>query len=351
MLDSLHVTKRPQPSQSSLFGEPESAEAVEPTQPSSDGGSGRIAVTDEQHDLESLKQLLEATGDFKVLRRSGTSALLRPLQPLPTGGVKRGIYLDVETTGLDPADPIIELGMVLFEYLEDGRIVRLVEEFDEFEDPGRPIPTEIVELTGITDEMVAGRSIDDQRVASLAADCDIVIAHNALFDRPIVEKRFSLFASLPWACSVADIDWQRAGMRTRKLEYLAMSRGFFFDSHRAINDCLAGVELLAGRLTAADETTTLANLLVNSRQETVRLWAERSPFESKDLLKERRYRWNPDAKLWWRDLVAGEHEAELEWLEATVYRRRHPLPYYGFDATSRYSRRLPLAPTAHTSRR
>jgi len=43
----------------------------------------------------------------------------------------------------------------------------------------------------------------------------------------------------------------------------------------------------------------------------VRLWAVGSPFDSKDLLKSRSYRWKAGAKTWWRDVASDEHEAEL----------------------------------------
>lgn len=302
-------------------------------------------------ELERLKEILENSGDYKVLRRSGATREFTKPELTASNEALRAIYVDVETTGLDGDDAIIELGMVVFEYDEHGHVLRVVSELDQFEDPGRPLPREIVELTGITDEQVRGRRIDDAMVAEIAAGANLVIAHNAGFDRPLVEKRFPFFKSLAWACSVADVDWHRAGIRDRKLEYLAMARGFFFDSHRAINDCLAGVELLAGVLAADADATALSSLITNSRRESVRLWAESSPFESKELLKGRKYRWNPAAKLWWRDLAADAHDAELDWLAASVYARRLPLPYFTVDATLRYSRRLPGAPPRDAPRR
>ena len=306
--------------------------------------SGAEAMTSSPEELERLKEILESSGNYRVLRRSGATRVFTPTDSAAVDGLHRGVYLDVETTGLDSSDKIIELGLVVFEYDATGTVYRVVDELDEFEDPGRPLPQAIVELTGITDEQVRGRSISDTEVARVAAGADLVIAHNAGFDRPIVEKRFPFFKAAAWACSVMDVDWSRAGIRNRKLEYLAMMRGFYFDSHRAINDCLAGVELLSSALAPEAEETALANLLANARREGVRLWAESSPFESKDLLKSRKYRWNATAKTWWRDLFADEHDAELDWLAGSVYPQRRALPYLRVDATLRYSSRLPGAP-------
>jgi len=294
-------------------------------------------------ELERFKEILESTGDYRVLRRSGA---VRDFYPSSTGNgsLLRGVYLDVETTGLESADLIIELGLVVFEYDLRGRIYRVVDELDEFEDPGRPLPREIVQLTGIHDDQVKGKVIDDRRVAELVSGAHLVIAHNAAFDRPMVERRFPIFKELSWACSVSDVEWSRAGFRNRKLEYLAMRRGFFYASHRAISDCYAGVELLSAPLDSTSDETAMASLLTNSGRKGVRLWALGSPFESKDLLKSRRYRWNAEAKVWWRDIQADEHEAELDWLMSSVYSRRQALPYLEVDATVRYSNRLPTRP-------
>lgn len=63
------------------------------------------------------------------------------------------IVLDTETTGLKPhsGDEIISVGACL---LEDGRI--LPEHFHKLVNPFKPIPRFITELTGISDDMVAG---------------------------------------------------------------------------------------------------------------------------------------------------------------------------------------------------
>jgi len=69
--------------------------------------------------------------------------------------------VDVETTGTNPDRyKIIELGICLFEYeRQSGRIYKVLGSWEWFENPGVPIPPEITNITGITDEMVAGRRI------------------------------------------------------------------------------------------------------------------------------------------------------------------------------------------------
>lgn len=135
----------------------------------------------EDEGLEALARRLESSGSYKVLRRPmPTPFSPEPLKP----DEKVGVVLDVETLGLDPLkDEVIELGMVKFAYSESDEVTRILEEFKAFQQPSVPIPPEITELTGISDAMVAGQSIDAALVEAFVADANIVIAHNANFDR------------------------------------------------------------------------------------------------------------------------------------------------------------------------
>lgn len=305
----------------------------------------------ETEELERMRRVLEQSGRYRVLRQFQRRSSYSESLAGASGTLRRGLYLDVETTGLEPTDKIIELALVAFEFDEAGNIYRVLDEFDEFEDPGRPISREITDLTGITEHDVRGKRIAEDRVSSLVAPADLIIAHNASFDRPYVEARLPMFESKPWACSVLDIEWRRHGFSGRNLEYLAMKRGFVFEGHRAINDCLAGVELLAMPLPEERGPPALAGLLANSARSSVRLWAEGSPFDSKDRLKSKAYRWNAVAKTWWRDLPAEEFDDELLWLSEAVYRDRPALPYLHIDASLRYSTRIPDAPPPAALRR
>jgi len=155
--------------------------------------------------------------------------------------------VDVETTGISPdSDKIIEFGICLFEYdRQNGRIYKILGSWEWFEDPSVSIPPEITKITGITDEMVAGHSIDDRAVNDLLGRVVLVIAHHASFDRRFLEKRIPAFATKHWACSRYDIDWKTEGIRSSALEFVAYSLGFFHDGHRAASDCRATLHALA----------------------------------------------------------------------------------------------------------
>ena len=178
----------------------------------------------------------------------------------------KGIFLDVETTGLFiPEDKIIELGLVVFEFTEDGQIFKILEEFCQYQDPGKPIPAEIVELTGITDEKVKGCRLDKKVIIQYLAEADIIIAHHAAFDRVCIEALWGDIPVKPWACSMMQIPWRQEGIESAKLEYLAYRFGFFYEGHRASIDCLAGVHLLSKELPRSKQPV-LKTLLENSKK-------------------------------------------------------------------------------------
>lgn len=260
------------------------------------------------------------------------------------GDTKVGIILDTETTGLDPrTDQIIELAMLAFEYDSRSQVCRVVDRYQCFADPGRPIPPEVTKLTGISDEMVAGHAIDLEAVERLVASAVIVVAHNAGFDRRFAERLHPVFANKHWACSLADVPWASAGIGSAKLDYLSMRFGMFHEAHRAIADCEMLLEILARPLPGTEEPA-LKVLLETARQPTWRLWALDSPYDLKDRLKARGYRWGDGAdgnpKCWFRDVPEADLEAEKAYLEAEIYAAPFEPRCVRITALTRYSDRI-----------
>ena len=229
--------------------------------------------------------------------------------------------LDTETTGTNTAkDKIIELGIVFVEICqESGQAFRVTKVFDELEDPGMPIPPESTKIHNITNAMVAGKRINDAEVNALMANVALVVAHNAQFDRAFVEQRFPVFQEKYWACSHRQVPWSVEGIGSAKLEFLAYHFGFHFPGHRASNDCHALLEVLQQPLPASGDMA-MKVLLTNARRPEIKVSALGSPFESKDALKERGYRWNADDKVWATSVAKQDLEAEVSWLKENIYR-------------------------------
>ena len=294
-----------------------------------------------QPTLAEIAGMLEQSPDYRVLRR-----LVPRSEFTPGDGQleKTAILLDVETTGLDPArDEIIELGMVKFTYLPDGRIGRVVDTFSCFNQPSIAIPPEITALTGITEEMVAGHRLEDDRISQFASDAVVIIAHNAGFDRKFMERYAPLFEHKAWACSVSEVEWRSHGFEGSRLSYLLMKAGLFHEAHRAVDDCLALMEILALSLPHLDRSV-LSVLLERARRKTIRIWAEHSPFELKDELKRRGYRWSDGAdgrpRSWYIDVDETGQAAEIEYLQRVVYQRDLGVRIQTLTAFDRFSTRV-----------
>lgn len=294
-------------------------------------------LTDEQ--AESLSQQLLGHPNYRVLRR----LVQRTAFAEPDGmQLAKGVIVDTETTGLNlDTDKIMEIGLVVFEYdPETGQAYRVLESYGALEDPGVPISAEITEITGITNEMVAGKRIDDSRVAQLISGASIIIAHNAKFDRPFLEQRFPVFEELPWGCSFAQVDWDGEGLGARKLDYIAFQFGFFFDAHRTETDCQALLEILQQDLPKA-KVKVLKSLIDRLPEKDWTVYAVNAKFETKDLLKARSYYWDAARKTWHRTLTGTDAiTAEVAWLKDTIYGGRSvKLDFEVRDALLRYSRR------------
>ena len=279
-----------------------------------------LLVSAETLSHDAMAQALDAHPDYKVLRR------LVPRDDwgaTPATGTQRVIVLDTETTGLDAkSERIIELAMLsVLVDTATGQPVGPVTTYESFEDPGKPIPPAITEITGIDDSMVRGQRIDDARVAELVQAADLIVAHNAGFDRPFVEARLPVFATRDWNCSFAGIDWKGQGSGSAKLEFLAHERGWFYDAHRALVDCHALLQVLAAPLKNGQSGLTC--LMEGSTRTRYKLRATGAPFEAKDALKSRGYRWDTENRVWWTTLMGSEVlEQEAQWLKANAYNGR-----------------------------
>ena len=157
--------------------------------------------------------------------------------------------LDTETTGLYPSsDRLVEIAIMLLEVERDsGRLVRVLDSYQELQDPGRPIPVEAIAIHGITDAMVKGHRIDAARVTAMLERADLVVAHNSGFDKGFVRQLVAHADTLLWGCSCRGIPWRRLHPRleSSKLQHLASCLAIpTGTAHRAMGDVETTVNLL-----------------------------------------------------------------------------------------------------------
>lgn len=275
---------------------------------------------------EVLAEVLESTGAYKILR------MLPAPQPFimesdGTEPFRKICIVDTETTGLDDKCKIIEM-MVLPVWIDEWFRVRSIgEPFHGFQDPGEELSEEVERVTGLTRFDLMGKFLNKEELAACAEQCSMFIAHNAGFDRGVVERELRDVAPLcnqAWACSAMELPWRVWGSPSASQPVIANTLGFFYDAHRASNDVMALLSILMQPLQPPmGEGTILEMLLRKCDGESFRVWAHDSDYNAKDQLKARGYKWHDGTKgglpkNWYRDLWDREAaREELVFLQGT----------------------------------
>jgi DNA polymerase-3 subunit epsilon len=150
--------------------------------------------------------------------------------------------------------------------------------------------------------------LDEAAVSSFADEAVIVVAHNSGFDRKFAERYWPIFN-------------ERLGAVQR---LRSNGAGLFHQAHRAVDNCHALLEILSFELPTTG-TSALAVLLARACKRTMRLWAEQSPFDLKDALKRRGYRWSDGSdrrpRSWYVDIDEDKLDGEIAFLKGEVYFR------------------------------
>ena len=168
------------------------------------------------------------------------------------------VALDLETTGLDAErDAIMEIGAVRFRTsLRDGTIqAQVLDTWSTFVNPARPIPIQVQQLTGITQQQVDGAPHFPQVMHELRrfVGNHPLVGHNIQFD-------LSFLASHRLPLSNPSFDtFELAGVLVPHADRYSLTKlGQDFDlddvrAHRALEDALATKNLFVALLRHASE--------------------------------------------------------------------------------------------------
>jgi len=284
-------------------------------------------------------ELLTREADYKVLKR------VPEILPTVANGEStfKAAIIDLETTGLNSdSDEIIEIGTLILSFTNNSGFTGVVFEDNQLQQPNQPISAEITALTGITNEDVEGKSVDWNVIANALESVNLIICHNASFDRAFMEKQtpshFSdVIKNKAFGCTARDVNWRMLGYEGAKLEYLNLKMGFFYDGHRALVDCWATLNILI------QEPPAFEQLKAAVRKKQTLICAVSADFDKKDLLKARGYRWSDGSrglpKCWHITVDEEDLDAEIEYLHQDIYGRTVSLPQQKITAFSRYSGR------------
>ena len=209
-------------------------------------GHKAIAITD-HGDVQAFPEAYHASNwgkDIKVLYgvecylvNDSTNAVVNPSD---NNLDSEFVVFDIETTGLSPVtETITEIGAVK---IKNGQIV---DTFNKFVNPGKPIPPKIVELTGITDAMVADAdpiSVVLPQFYEFISGAALV-AHNASFDTSFIKKVAKDNGMKFDFCYLDTLELSRAlvkGIKNYKLDTLTKHFDVRLENHhRACDDAAA----------------------------------------------------------------------------------------------------------------
>lgn len=262
------------------------------------------------------------------------------------------LVLDTETTGLDSkVDEVIEFAGVLVEVEnETGRIGRVIDQYSGFQQPSTPIKPEITAINGITNEMVAGQKLDCEKITQLFESADLICAHNASFDRSMMDSFFDQFldhgqkerVKTPWVCSNADIDWAGHGYVSAKLELLTLQNGFFHNAHRALDDVWALLYVIGSPM-KDDSSMPAKSMIAQGANNSYFVQAVKADFDTKDVLKANGFSFDWDNKIWGKSVVGQEGLAQVhDFFANEIYNKANAVFWsYEIKPIDRFSRDLP----------
>ena len=264
---------------------------------------------------------------IKNIKKNGTDILLykcpSPVNELLVSGGKtiKIAFIDTETTGLNhKADEIIELALKIITFeRQSGKIVSVDHSYTSFNQPKKNINENITIITGINDKMVKNQFIDWKKVDSLLINANLIISHNASFDKPFMDNYSIISSKTQWACSIKDIDWLEKGFISSKQELLCFWHGFYFEAHRAMNDVNALIHLLTHN--SYIDNKPILELVKNSETPTYIIWVTNFPFneDKKNVVKINGYGWNVIKKLWSKSVKKENIEGEKIFLTNLIY--------------------------------
>ena len=257
----------------------------------------------------------------------------------PDGNIRELSVLDLETTGFRVGvDKIIEIGLrrAYFDH-KNQTICSIGGAYSGLEDPKQKLSKVVQQVTGLDDQMLKGESIDWVKVEEFIQSSDIIIAHNAYFDRGFLDLQLDVSKEKIWGCSHSQVSWLDHGFTKTNLEILSAYHGFYYEAHRALNDADATIKLLS-----SGKENYFAEILEDARIKRSVVRVFNTKFEVKDLVKDRGYHWHGGDKNldkhWWKKLNRAAVDPEEKWLADNVLSKYSTVEVKPLKAAQNFSR-------------
>ena len=176
--------------------------------------------------------------------------------------LKNYAIVDIETTGgKTNRDRITEIGIVIF----DGE--KVIDKYETLINPERSIPSQITQITGITDDMVSDAP-KFYEVAKKIVEMTkglIFVAHNVRFDYGFLKEEFKSLGftfTRRQLCTVRLSREKLPGLKSYSLGNIIKHFNIKVNSrHRALDDALATAELMKIIFNKTDPTKTIQMMI------------------------------------------------------------------------------------------
>ncbi|QNI58745.1 exonuclease family protein [Synechococcus sp. BIOS-U3-1] len=262
-------------------------------------GGGHPASPPVQHPLQQLNEVSSAQAADPQEISAALKAEDDDLAPARTL-----LIVDTETTGLDPQlDHCLEVGVILFDV--PSRQVLAQQSF--------LLPVEANAAEAINRIPASATNLSQpwrpalDYLQSLLDAADVLVAHNAAFDRQWFGRGHLPATDKRWLCSMEDIRWpadrqlrSRPSVRDLALAYEIP----VWAAHRALTDCIYLVEVFR----RCDHLEQLIEHGLEPRQ----LMRAQVSYNDRHLAREAGFRWNEPVKGAWARRLSVREACDLD---------------------------------------
>lgn len=275
-------------------------------------GTGFLGMADQLDLLGGLQPTVRASAPESNPRATTPSSPLEDSQPeasesqapSPERVVPRTLLiLDTETTGLEPENHCcVEVGAILFDV--QSRAVLAQQSFllpaeTNAAEPINRIPAAVTRLPQPWKQALLW-------FQNLLDAADVLVAHNAAFDRQWFGRGELPAVTQPWLCSMEDMRWPAdRQLRSRpSVRDLALAYGVpVWAAHRALTDCIYLAEVFA-------RCDDLEQLLLQGL-EPRKLVRAKVSYDDRQLARDAGFRWNDPIKGAWARRMSAREIQEL----------------------------------------
>ena len=256
--------------------------------------------------LEAVEPLLEAASSPQPLAVALPSFTSQASIPLP----ETLLILDTETSGLDPKqDHCLEVGAILFHAPRRAVLAQhsfLLPVQDNAAESINHIPADVTRLNQPWREGL-------EYFQALLDSAELLVAHNAAFDRQWFGKDHLPAVSKPWLCTMEDIAWPvDRQLRSRpSVRDLALAYGVpVWAAHRALTDCIYLAEVFC-------RCNDLEILMLHGL-EPRRLMRAQVSYQQRHLANQAGFRWNDPVQGAWTRRLSDRQAAELDFQVVSI---------------------------------